>query len=176
MRGNVTELFAWLRALPHPSEALLIALGDGELPSAQEAKIRAHLQSCPLCRAQAEQLQYGLQLFDRSWKSSRAEFSIGAELQKLMSVIDTSGRRAGGLSEAAEGSPLYKRLLAELSIYLGDRAALQLLRRCCESGAQREELQETLAPIVIGFLGQHTGAAVLANVDRIWDQSREMAS
>ena len=171
MRGNVKDIFAWMRAVPHPSEAALMAAFDGELAPAEEAKIRAHLQLCRLCQARADQLQEGLRLFDDSLASTAAEFAIEAGLGQLISAVRKED--SPGMTPAA--SPLYGGVLSELSIYLGQRAAVQLLQRCQESVPQRDGLEETLAPVVIGFLGQHTGSAVLANVIRIWDQSEKLA-
>jgi hypothetical protein len=179
MRRKVRDIFARLRALPHPPQAGLIASIDGELAPPQEARMRAHLQVCQVCRARLDLLLEGVGLFDRTLASTRSDFSVEAELQHLMSTIHRRGQWIGEGSLAGmgtESSGLYGRLLSELSIYLGRRAALELLQRCRQAAVQRDRLQETIAPVVIGFLGQHTGSAVLANVGRIWDQSQEVTN
>lgn len=170
MRGNMKDIFAWFQAVPHPPQSELIASFDGELTPREEAKVRGHLLRCAVCRAQLDVLQEGLRLFDHSLPSTNADFSVEAGLQTLLSKLHQHDHWIGeSLSGEAETSPLYRHLLSELSIYIGRPAAMQLLQRCLASG--RDRLQETIAPVIIGFLGQHTGSAVLANVVRICDQS-----
>lgn len=177
MRGDLKDILAWLQALPHPSNATLVAALDAELHPRQHAKVEHHLAKCPLCRVQMEALQEGLRSFDRSLNSIEPQFSVEQGLKNVISAI----QNRDALSHAhsllhQKTSTVYARLSSELSIYLGSRAATQLLERCGDSVSEREELNETVAPVVVAFLGQHTGSAVLANVLRIWDQAHEVAS
>ncbi len=176
MRGDIKNI-AWWRTLPHPTKGLLVSFSDGELPSSQAAKIKQHLDRCAFCRASVEELHEGLALFARSASSVGPGGSLDAGLQRLASAIEKHGQANDLLlSNEQNTSALYANLSSELSIYLGARAAKQLLDGCRSSLSQRERLREAVAPVIIGFLGQNTGAAVLANVLRISDQSREVAS
>jgi len=42
---------------PHPEEATLVRLVDGELPPAESREVEQHLESCPACLAQVEELR-----------------------------------------------------------------------------------------------------------------------
>lgn len=177
MRGNLKDSFNWLRKLPHPSEADLMAFADGELERSHKAVVEAHLGKCVSCHSRLEQLQDGLRFFNHSSESSRMEFSVEAGFKSLRAAIEQREPLVPEVEPAVvEGTLLHDRLLSELSIYLGQRAAEQLLDRCNHSLSERGRLNDTVAPVVIGFLGQHTGSAVLTNVLRIWDQSQQLAS
>lgn len=177
MRGNLKDILNWLRMRRHPSAADLIAVADSELEAKRVAKVESHLSGCALCRARLEQLQDGLRFFDRSSASTRTEFSVEMGLRNLRAAIEQHEPLIHDLrANVVEGALLHDRLLSELSIYLGPRAAEQLLDRCNPSLSERDRLSDTVAPVVIAFLGQHTGSAVLTNVLRIWDQSQQLAS
>lgn len=178
MRSDINGIFGWLHTLHHPSDAVLLASLDGELESLPEARTKAHLEVCAICRMRRDRLQDGLRIFEESSLSMPAEFSIETGLQNLATAIEQrahSPEFCPQPQQLAEDSPLRGRLQSELSIYLGDRAATQLLERCNQSLSQRDRLRESIAPVIIGFLGQHTGSAVLANLSRIWDQSQGIA-
>ena len=177
MRGDLKDIFAWLHGLPHPSKATLMAALDAELAPGQHARVEHHLAKCSLCRAHLEELREGLRSFDRSVAGTRVDFSLERGFEKIVSAIQARGGFADVRSLLHEKkSPVYASLSSELSIYLGSHAATQLLDRCGDSLSRREELNEAVAPVVVAFLGQHTGSAVLANVLRIWDQAHEVAS
>ena len=177
MRGDLKDILARLRALPHPSKASILASLDGELEAGRRSQVENHLQGCSFCREQMVDLQEGLRHFDEASHSLELRFSVSEGLKNLLSSIhDHAGLSDTRSALQQKTSPVYSQLSSELSIYLGSRAATRLLDRCRDSLSEREGLNKAVAPVVVAFLGPHTGAAVLENVMQIWDQSHEVAS
>lgn len=175
MRSPLKKIMNRIRT-GHPAPGVLLESLDGELDAERDAKIKAHLAGCSLCRERLDQLQEGLQFFNRTVASSGPEFSVDEGLKQLTSAIRAHEFSLDNeLQVKPEHKPsraMYARLLSELSIYVGRRTAIQLLERC----DQRDRLSAVIEPVISAFLGQHTGAAVLANVLRIWDRAQQVAS
>lgn len=179
MRSTLNIMLEWLRKIHHPSPGALVSSLDGELSSTQNATVMAHVSKCSRCRARLEQLQEGLQFFNRAIEESAPPFSLEDGLQQFAVQLEQrklTSTPSQPIHLPKQADALYDRLLAELSIYIGRRTALRLLDACNHQRLQRESFSRTVEPVVTAFLGQHAGAAVLANVLRIWDRTQQVPS
>jgi hypothetical protein len=178
MRSIVKQAYDWLRSLPHPQAGLLIALHDGELPGDATATVRSHLERCSYCQQRLDRLLDGLRFIDRSSAFSSPIFSVEEGLASLTSAIH-QGKVVRDdhpfVSPGKASVVLHRRLLSELSIYLGRGTATRLLERCNHSLQHRDRLSAAIEPVVKTFLGEDAGGAVLANVLRIWDTAHQVA-
>jgi len=179
MRSTLKEALGWIASLPHPQPASLIAFHDGELPDDSEAAVKAHLERCSYCHQRLDEILDGLQLMNRATTFRMEPFSIDAGLARLSSAIHNENPRLTNDPQPAADSRLttirYSRLLSELSIYLGRGTATRLLGRFGNSSLQRDGISAAVGPVVKTFLGEDAGAAVLANVLRIWDMTEQVA-
>jgi anti-sigma factor RsiW len=160
----------------HPSTKTLIESLDGELAPKRNIQVKAHVARCAACHDRLDQLQEQLESFRRSAAATTPAFSVEEGLARLSSAISERNRSFDSQAQVdpePKPSPaLYARLLSELSIYLGRHTATDLLERCNHALQQRDRLSAVIEPVVTTFLGQHTGATVLANVLRIWDNAQ----
>ncbi len=171
MRSSLTNFFDF-RRYGHPSKATLVEYMDGEVNPREASKIRAHLDQCASCRTHLDELREGLDFFNRLTANSAPDFAVDAGLRTLASAIYDFDKNSNTVTSPAT----YQKVLDELSIYLGPQASARILQNCEPSSLQRERLSDTIGPVVVAFLGQHTGSAVLANVMRIWDRSQQSAA
>jgi hypothetical protein len=126
-----------------------------------------------------EHLQEGFRVFTRTIEHSMPQFPSEEGLHHLAAIVEQHERSAPQSQVAPGPKPtriLYDRLLAELSIYIGRHTAIRLLDRCNHDLLQREGFSQIVEPVVTAFLGKHAGAAVLANVLRIWDRTHQVPS
>jgi hypothetical protein len=179
MRSTLKEALGWIASLPHPQPASLIALHDGELTGSSEAAVKAHLERCSYCHKRLDEILDGLRFVNRETAFSMEPFSIDAGLVRLSSAIHNGNLRLTNDSLPAADSRLtillYSRLLSELSLYLGRGTATRLLSRFGNASLQRDGISAAVGPVVKTFLGEDAGAAVLANILRIWDTTEQVA-
>jgi anti-sigma factor RsiW len=157
----------------HPRKALLTAFVDRELDASQSQKIEAHLEHCFSCADRAEEIKEGLKFFERS-SVVTGNFPLDATFDRITTAIRERSP-AQPLGHQQRQQAVYGRLKSELTIYLGDHAATQLLQRCNHSLLNRERLNEIVEPVIKTLLGERAGLAVIANLLRIWDRSQQLA-
>ena len=179
MRSTLRNALNWLRSFPHPSPGELLESLDGELEPARNAKVENHLARCVRCRVRLEELQEGLQFFRRTVRAITPQFPVEAGLQQLKAALGERKASTAPRENVSEEKPapaLHARLLSELTIYVGHRTAEQLLDQCNHDLLHRDRFSEIVEPVITAFLGKHAGAAVIANVLRIWDRTQQVAS
>ncbi len=124
-----------------------------------------------------ERLQDGLRFLERSIVSSSPAFSVNDGLKHLATMIEERGlaSRSAPADVSMPDPVLQERLVSELSIYVGQRTAVELLQRCGGPRLSRDRFRPVIEPVLTAFLGRYTGSAVLANVLRIWDCNQHVA-
>ena len=176
MRSALKDLLD--RIFLHPGKAVLVAFLDGELKAAQARKIEVHLSHCLSCRDRLDELSEGLAFFKRTSASSATNLPLADAFQNVTRAVQDHSVSPQSSSPTISESPalaVYSRLKSELTIYLGDHAATELLERCNHSLLKRDRLNEIIKPVITTLLGQETGTAVVANMLRIWDRSQQVA-
>ncbi len=179
MRSTLKSMLRWFEDFHHPSPGKLMESIDGELSTTEESKLRDHVTQCERCRARLEQLRAGLTYFNTAVEETSQPFRVEEGLQQLTSKLQQHDLSVSPRQIGVDPMParaLYDRLLAELSIYIGRRTAIRLLDRCNHDMLQREGFSQVVEPVVTAFLGKQAGAAVLANVLRIWDRTQQVPS
>ena len=180
MRSPLSRVSEWFVTLLHPAPGVLVMWIDGELDASRSAQIKKHLEHCSVCRTRLEQIDEGLRFFNHTMTTSSPQFPVEQGLAKLTATIRTGQTLTGDQTQPGaamkSSQGLYARLLSELSIYLGPHTAMEVLARCDHGMPKRERLSAEIEPVVVAFLGKHTGTAVLANVLRIWDCTQQVAS
>jgi hypothetical protein len=162
----------------HPRKAILVAYLDGELKAAQARKVEAHLNHCLSCRDRLDELSEGLAFFERTSASSATNLPLADAFRSITKAVRDHSVIPQPSSPTSSEPPVpavYSRLKSELTIYLGDHAATELLERCNHSLLKRDRLNEIIKPVITTLLGQETGTAVVANMLRIWDRSQQVA-
>lgn len=162
MRNTSNGLVAWARQKMrlHPTWGQLVALLDGELTPTEEAVVKSHLARCQTCQREAEGLEKRLQLFEQIDAHSRSvDFPLEHGLHRLRSAIQVWNAanpepQAASNAEWAPSAALYEKLVTELGIYVGARAARTMLKPYGYSGLKREKLTAAVEPIVTDFLGR----------------------
>lgn len=169
------------RVVLHPSAATLVASLDEGLEAVENTRIKGHLSRCAACRQRLEELQTGLRLYEDALAPLPANFSVEEGLGRLRGAIQTWNQQHP-VPQGEDGpqpalSPgLWERLTSELSIYMGLPTARALLQTCNRPGVQPADLTAVIEPVVTGFFGRQTGAAVAANVVRICSCAQRAAA
>jgi hypothetical protein len=164
----------------HPSEEHVLAAREGGMASEESDRIREHVSHCATCRERLRQLQAELQLFETAALPSIPVSALESGLQTLRKRISTWNEAHPVTREAAPEPRLSQEvqvrewLASELSIYLGMQTARSLVLQACDRpGVNTNDLTAVIEPVVSGFFGRRTGAAVAAQVVRIWNQAQE---
>jgi predicted anti-sigma-YlaC factor YlaD len=152
----------------HPTNADLVAYRDGELPPANHARIKEHLQHCKRCQKETLAIEEDLLLFNHLAGEVEVQPEIEAELLELQRAMDD--RIMEGPAQAPSGNELQvsPTILAsiskELAIYLGARAAEKLMARMRTTMFSVEDLVGNVGPLMVSLLGDRGGSAVAGRV------------
>ena len=179
MRSALNRLLSWIRQKTglHLSSGDLQATVDGEMTADQESRVRIHLARC-----ETEDLEKGLRLFEHVDSTIQpGKISLDRGYHELQSAIQAWNDANPQPQPAAELVPplspaQFKRLVAELGIYVGPRTAQALLQRFNYAGFRPQTLTETIEQIVSSFFGRQTGLAVTTKVLRVWNSAHEGAA
>jgi hypothetical protein len=155
----------------HPSDRLLIALHDGELPEGKRVRALLHLERCTSCRLRSSQIGLDWCRLLELNSSDLAGLNItGQEIAaRVQSVIHDWSKEHPVRTEAA------RRIENVLGVYLGKRAAAALLQ---ERGASQDPVQDALASAgstLRILLGNKSAAAIEAKLLQITGRTPESA-
>ncbi len=81
--------------LHHPDEDFLLAMAAGHLPAGQAVVVRAHVESCPDCRARVRALQaIGGAMLERAEPHALAPDALASTLRRIAATPQEPGRAA----------------------------------------------------------------------------------
>ncbi len=150
---------------------------EGEISPRERERIERHLRDCASCQATLASLELGIATFEAVARradvsDSRVEIGI-LQLQDALENQPAQRRDAKSVDDWFElpGDALV-RVRSELEIYLGPRAAMQLLTRAKTTSYTGQELVSTIQPLMSGLLGTESGAAVARRVAFLFSSAK----
>jgi hypothetical protein len=172
MKRLMEQITAW--PFGHPNEGRLLSLQDGTISGKRQARIRAHIQRCPRCRARAEKIAEewthvsALHLaadfnpaFSEEELVKKVRASIHAWSAASLPALSPQAMQAFAQTEAG------RQVAAVLGAYLGQRAASALLRTGEPSPISEQANLADAGSTLRILLGRKSAAAVEEKLLRI---------
>jgi anti-sigma factor RsiW len=148
----------------HLDSATLIAYRDGELDPRRVKTVESHLASCGRCRKEENQMAAELALFLSL--GVPAESADGARfeesLEKMLAGIHKW--RTENPQNGLGGAELERLITAQLSEYLGARAAAGVRHGESSEAGKGSGVLPAAEPLLAAFLGRRAAAALTSQL------------
>jgi anti-sigma factor RsiW len=165
----------------HPSSADWIALRDGQLSATQTRELEAHLKDCNTCRSECQGLDEAFTLFskvDAASKSRHPPLDEGLErLQEQIRVwrLAQEPRIRPVSVKAGDPREPWRRVSAELEVYLGSQMTTRLIEAARQSSQEVRGILAIAKPVLTGLLGEKTAFNVTTRLFKIFAPERTLA-
>lgn len=149
----------------HPDFGALVAYRDRELGEQPAREVARHLETCPRCARQAEQVAADGELLLAADAPFRSECQPPSQgLERVLCGIREWKRSAAASPLGAQPSQraeIGRRIGAQIEIYFGSETAARL-----ERTAQRSADSPVAAvePLLTAFLGRRAASAVIGKI------------
>ena len=164
----------------HPSSSDWIALRDGQLSATQTRELEAHLKDCQTCQSECQGLDEAFTLFskvDAASKSRHPPLDEGLErLQEQIRVWRLAQARIRPVSvQAGDPREPWRRVSAELEVYLGSQMTTRLIEAARQSSQEVRGILAIARPVLTGLLGERTAFNVTTRLFKIFTPGRTLA-
>lgn len=152
-----------------PAGAELLAYRDREIEVPARLRIARHLAGCARCPRELERLERARDAFRDACaaEASAAQPDLVAGRERLKLAIRAHQ------SESFADSALGRALAAELGVYLGAQAAVDMLDRVVDAEPDGRTVVTAIEPALTTFLGRTAASAVAAKLLRMFELDAE---
>ena len=154
-----------------------MAYRDGEISPRERERVAHHLRDCASCQATLASLELGIRTFEAvARKADVPDSRVEIGLLQLQDAVENQPAQRRDAKSVDYWFELPEDILvpvrSELEIYLGPRAAMQLLARTKNTPYTSQELVSAIQPLMSGLLGTESGAAVARRVAFLCSSSK----
>jgi hypothetical protein len=158
----------------HPRRAVLQSFVDGELGRSRSLRVFRHLQVCPVCSMDLEQLKVDFARFDaydrRIQREQANSLQVGlARLQGRMQFLPLSRQPVSSFLTQYHKDPMRLRchVLSELEVYLGSHAAEALVEKLNDFETGVSQVAMEAESLLAAFLGRRAANSVIERIFQV---------